>query len=87
MRSAYHMLFNQSHAVEASSSSSSSRGQIQRGWSSIWAVPVQPKVKLFIWRACEAILPTQTNLFDKGVSQTYPCLWCGDETKTVDHLL
>jgi hypothetical protein len=87
VRSAYHMLLNQSHAVEASSSSSSSRGQIQRGWSSIWAVPVQPKVKLFIWRACKAIFPTQTNLFDKEVSQTYSCLWCGDEAETVDHLL
>ena len=50
-------------------------------------MPVQPKVKLFIWRACKAILPTQTNLFDKGVSQTYSCLWCGDEAETVGHLL
>uniref|UniRef100_A0A2N9IK08 Integrase catalytic domain-containing protein n=1 Tax=Fagus sylvatica TaxID=28930 RepID=A0A2N9IK08_FAGSY len=57
------------------------------GWSSIWAVPVQPKVKLFIWRACKTILPTQTKLFDKGVSHTYSCLWCGDEAETVDHLL
>jgi hypothetical protein len=50
-------------------------------------VPVQPKVKLFIWRACKTILPTQTKLFDKGVSHTYSCLWCGDEAETVDHLL
>jgi hypothetical protein len=30
---------------------------------------MQPKVKLFIWRACKNIFPTQTNLFGRGVSQ------------------
>ncbi len=73
VRSAYHMLLNQSHAGEATSSSSSG-GQRKQLWSSIWTATVQPKVKLFIWRACKAIVPTQTKLFDKGVSQTYLCL-------------
>jgi hypothetical protein len=33
------------------------------------------------------ILPTQTKLFDKGISHTFSCLWCRDVVETVDHLL
>ena len=86
VRSAYHMLLNQSQVGEPTSSSDSG-GQRKQPWTAIWAATVQPKVKLFIWHACKAIVPTQTKLFDKGISQTYSCLRCGDEAEMVDHLL
>ena len=85
VKSAYRMLY--SHQVVAEASSSSSRNSVQQFWSSIWATSVPPKVRVFIWRACKGILPTQTHLFDKGISNTFLCVWCGDEAETEDHLL
>ena len=42
---------------------------------------------MFIWRACKNILPTQTNLFDRGVTQTFSYHWCEDVAETTDHIL
>uniref|UniRef100_A0A2N9FNB8 Reverse transcriptase domain-containing protein n=1 Tax=Fagus sylvatica TaxID=28930 RepID=A0A2N9FNB8_FAGSY len=48
---------------------------------------VPPKVKLFVWKACQNIIPTQTKLFEKGIAHSYSCLWCEDEPETNDHVL
>ena len=48
---------------------------------------VTPKVKNFIWRACLDVLPTQTNLFDKGIVHCLSCRWCEEEAETVSHVL
>jgi hypothetical protein len=85
VKSAYRMLYSYQAATEASSSSS--RNPAHQFWSSSWATSVPPKVQVFIWRACKGILPTQTHLFDKGISNTFSCVWCGDEAETEDHLL
>uniref|UniRef100_A0A2N9H9Z1 Reverse transcriptase domain-containing protein n=2 Tax=Fagus sylvatica TaxID=28930 RepID=A0A2N9H9Z1_FAGSY len=85
VKSAYHFLRTQQTNVEASSSSLNQCGS--NVWSSIWSAKVQPKVRMFLWRACRNILPTQTNLFDRGVSQTYSCKWCLEEAETSDHVL
>uniref|UniRef100_A0A2N9GC67 Reverse transcriptase zinc-binding domain-containing protein n=1 Tax=Fagus sylvatica TaxID=28930 RepID=A0A2N9GC67_FAGSY len=74
----------QSQPTASGSSSSHPGVQI---WTGIWAAHVQPKVKLFVWRACKNILPTQTNLFDRRVNSTYSCQWCEKEAKTSDHIL
>ena len=44
-------------------------------------------MKIFLWRACKAILPTKANLFDKGISNSFSCVWCEDAVETGDHLL
>jgi hypothetical protein len=85
VKSAYKMLLSQQTAAEASSSSSGTTAH--KFWSSIWAASVPPKVRVFIWRACKGILPTQKHLFDKGISNTFSCVWCGDDAETEDHLL
>ena len=77
------MLLDNHCAPEASTSD----GPDTQYWSAIWSTSVQPKVRVFLWRACRGILPTQTNLFNKGISHTFSCLWCGEEAETVDHLL
>lgn len=48
---------------------------------------MQPKVKLFILRACSNILPTQGNLFKRGVSNSFSCLWCEEEVEAASHAL
>ena len=85
MRSAYKMLLSNTFAAEASSSSPTNHEN--QLWLAIWSASVQPKVRVFIWKACKGILPTRTNLFDKGLSNSFSCVWCEDEAKTGDHLL
>ena len=62
-------------------------GHDNQCWFAIWSAAIQPKVRVFLWRACRGILPTQANLFRKGISQTFSCIWCGEEAETIDHLL
>jgi hypothetical protein len=84
VQSAYHLLLAQQRSGKASSSTNSSWNSL---WKAIWSARVQPKVKLFIWRACSDILPTQSNLFRRGVSNAMSCRWCEDDVKTVSHAL
>lgn len=42
----------------------------------LWSGQVQPKIRLFMWRACLDILPTRTKLFDKGFLYSFSCQWC-----------
>uniref|UniRef100_A0A2N9IE72 Reverse transcriptase zinc-binding domain-containing protein n=1 Tax=Fagus sylvatica TaxID=28930 RepID=A0A2N9IE72_FAGSY len=85
VKSAYQLLRSQQSQHEPTMSSTSV--QNTKLWNRIWKARVQPKVKMFIWRACKNILPTQTNLFDRGVTQTFSCHWCEDEAETTDHVL
>jgi hypothetical protein len=82
--SAYHMIMHQSVTDQAKSSSSS---VLSSFWKNLWSIQVAPKIKLFIWRACRNILPTQTKLFDRGITGTLTCGWCMDEVETVNHVL
>ena len=85
VKSGYQLLLSQQRSHEAPASSSLNGGC--NFWNTIWAVRVAPKVRLFIWRACRDILPTQTKLFDRNISHSFTCLWCGEESETCDHVL
>uniref|UniRef100_A0A2N9INQ2 Reverse transcriptase zinc-binding domain-containing protein n=1 Tax=Fagus sylvatica TaxID=28930 RepID=A0A2N9INQ2_FAGSY len=85
VKSGYQLLLSQQRSHEAPASSSLNGGS--KFWNAIWAVWVAPKVRLFIWRACRDILPTQTKLFDRNISHSFTCLWCGEEPETCDHVL
>ena len=85
VKSSYHMLLNQQNNSEPTTSTA---GNSNSGlWRAVWKAQVQPKVRLFIWKACKNIIPTQTNLFDRRISNTYTCLWCSEEAETCDHVL
>ena len=43
-------------------------------WSRIWKAKVPNKVKIFSWRACQNILPTQDNLVH--VIEDARCCFC-----------
>ena len=81
----YHMLLNQQNNSEPTTSTagSSNSGLLR----AVWKAQVPPKVRLFILKACKNIIPTQTNLFNWGISNTYTCLWCSEEAETCDHVL
>ena len=85
VKSAYNLLLGEANS---SLGSSSSGGSLDRYlWSNIWSSQVQPKIKIFMWRACLDILPNRTKLFEKGVLHSFSCQWCEDEPETSSHVL
>jgi hypothetical protein len=81
VKSAYHLLLGEANS---SSGSSSSGGSLDRH---LWSSQVQPKIRLFMWRACLDILPTRTKLFDKGILHSFSCQWCETDPETSSHVL
>ena len=83
VKSAYHLLYQQSCGGEKSSSGDATK----RIWTGIWSAKVAPKIQNFVWRACRNILPTQTKLFYRKISSSFSCHWCEEEPETGDHVL
>ena len=85
VKSAYQLQMAAQHSGEGSSSNSASSSSCI--WRALWSTLVQPKVKVFMWWAWSNILPTDTKLFDKGISHSFSCQWCNDGVETLDHIL
>jgi hypothetical protein len=56
-------------------------------WQLIWRFQVPRVVQLFLWRACNDILPTKEKLFKRKVVSEPGCPTCGMEIKTTIHSL
>jgi hypothetical protein len=56
-------------------------------WKMIWNLKVPNAVKMFMWRACNNLLPTKMNLMRRGVVQEAKCPICGREDETAKHIL
>ncbi|GLT49941.1 hypothetical protein SLA2020_234640 [Shorea laevis] len=56
-------------------------------WKSIWKLRVPPKVQLFIWRICHNALPSQVNLYHRGVVESPLCSNCKANDENIPHLL
>ena len=55
-------------------------------WKIIWKANVSPKVKFFVWRMVQGILPIGTSLMKKGIQtgNSYPV--CGFLGETLSHV-
>jgi hypothetical protein len=56
-------------------------------WRTLWGLKIPNAAKVFLWRACNNILPTKENLLRKGITKDGLCLICGQYTETVQHIL
>ena len=65
VRSAYFLQLEIERKSTGNDASSSNPARLHSFWNGIWATQVPPKIKTFIWRACNDSLPTQTKLFDR----------------------
>jgi len=45
-------------------------------WTSMWKMKIPQKIKVFLWRALQGVLPTRMRLQDKGVPCTDSCPFC-----------
>jgi len=84
VRSAYH-LGKELQDQEGGQCSKRQKGQ--EVWKSIWSMEVPNSVKLFMWKACNDLLPTKTNLFKRKVVEDPKCPCCTLEEETTFHVL
>ena len=56
-------------------------------WKSIWGVVMPNKIKNFVWRACQNILPTKSNLYCRQVINSEVCEVCNKSCETTSHVL
>ncbi|CAN1135039.1 Uncharacterized mitochondrial protein AtMg00310 [Linum perenne] len=54
-------------------------------WTNVWALPVQPKLKIFLWKIIRGILPTRANLANK-ITIVNECPVCLEEEESSEHL-
>ena len=56
-------------------------------WRGIWALKLPKKINLFIYRACCEALPTQSNLYKRGVSSSLTCLRCLEGVESIEYAI
>ena len=56
-------------------------------WKLLWKLQVPNKIRIFGWRACCNILPTNVNLSKKRIIQDNRCVACKTEPETGAHAL
>ena len=72
---------------ELNAGESSEHGAFGSLWSQLWKAEVPNKIKIFSWRACLNILPTQDNLIQRRVVESARCCFYQNETESVLHVL
>lgn len=83
VKSAYRLGRSLQQALEASSSCSSLQ---ERQWKSFWKAKIPSKIKHYGWKLYHNILPTLSNLINKGMDINFLCLMCRSKPETAEHL-
>ncbi|KAF7801558.1 reverse transcriptase [Senna tora] len=55
-------------------------------WKSLWTAKVAPKIKAFMWRLCNNVIPTATNIHKRLKHRSPSCFICGAEEETAAHV-
>ncbi|XP_062152877.1 uncharacterized protein LOC133861169 [Alnus glutinosa] len=79
VRSAYHMELDRRDSLTGSSSDVGTNLPL---WNSLWQLQIPRTAILFLWRACNEILPTKVNLCRHRVVEDRFCPMCGLEAET-----
>lgn len=66
---------------------SSSAGISREIWKIVWETNVPQKIKIFMWKACNNILPVKDNLRRRRLSRDSVCPVCGVCDESVEHAL
>jgi hypothetical protein len=84
MRSAYYLELDRKARQYCCSFVCSQQSPI---WKAIWKLKVPRVIHLFLWRACNNILPTKENLLRRKIVSDPICPLCGREVETSGHVL
>nr|GEX39915.1 cysteine-rich RLK (receptor-like protein kinase) 8 [Tanacetum cinerariifolium] len=58
----------------------SSANPSSKFWKIIWHIPMQPKIKLFLWKGISNLISTKENLFRRSFSPSPACPICVEAT-------
>ncbi|XP_042958109.1 uncharacterized protein LOC122293655 [Carya illinoinensis] len=84
VKSAYHAdLGIKNQNMGETSSGDQSKGL----WGRLWRLTSSSKVKIFLWKALNGILPTRSTLFKRKVTDNSTCPICSREEETDIHVL
>lgn len=86
VRSCYHLISSLTSAQDSSGAGATS-GLDNLNWKEIWSLPIPPKIRMFLWRACSGILPHKAELFRRHVLDSPLCNSCGNKVETTNHVL
>lgn len=64
-----------------------SRNQLETLWPKIWSLQIPPKIKIFIWCACQDIIPTRGNLAHRHIPVSGDCQFCDAKWESTPHAL
>lgn len=84
VRSCYQHLLHM-HTHSGSQGEGSSSGTETLRWEEIWKLPVPPKIRMFLWRACNGILPNKVELFRRRIADNPFCSRCESGVETNVH--
>jgi len=84
VRSAYHMGMEIKKRNNGCTSRDEDRHNV---WSALWSLGVPNTVNIFLWRACNDLLPTKCNLFRRNIVKDNNCPCCFREMETGLHAL
>lgn len=84
VKSAYRLLMDQKLA-QLNEPSTSQYGEVS--WKALWRLRVQPKIRVFWWRAMKKILPSSAELHRRHVGESGHCPMCGNSEETLFHAL
>ena len=74
VKSAYHLARNRGIIDRGESSDSSG---MRSFWRKLWRTNIPNKIRTFGWKACQNILPTKMNLFQRKIIEDLTCDACG----------
>lgn len=86
VRSCYHFISSVMSNQGASGQGATS-GVGNLNWKEIWNLPIPPKIRVFLWRACSGILPHKAELFRRHICSNPFCSSCDVEVETIGHVL
>lgn len=86
VRSCYHFIFESTSSLAAGPSGITSGDEPHR-WRDIWCLPIPPKIRMFLWRACMGILPHKLELFRRHIIGNPFCESCGVKMESLAHVL
>ena len=84
VRSAYHLA---KKLAVIDQGGCSNEGRMERMWQTIWKLDCPRVVHLFLWKACNNILPTKECLHKRGITPDAKCPICLTETESAGHSL
>ncbi|RYQ92149.1 hypothetical protein Ahy_B09g098304 [Arachis hypogaea] len=88
VKSGYRAAKEEKDAKEEEKLNEASSSQNHREiWGTIWRLPVPQKIRMFLWKAVEGILPVNSNLYKRRCAVKPSCSICQDENETVEHAL